>query len=159
MERKIVDFYLDENNDWVARLDCHHGQHVRHNPPFVVREWTQSERGRQARIATTLQCLKCDRLEWPDHLQPFERTSEFNQNTMPAILTRDHAMDTGVWACIHVLEGELVLIVAEPHNQETVLKPGTAGTIAPGMMHRIKVGTNVRFYIEYFRWCGEQSQR
>jgi len=34
--RKIVDFHLDENLDWVAELECGHQQHVRHNPP-----WTQ----------------------------------------------------------------------------------------------------------------------
>ena len=30
--RKIVDFHLDENLDWVAELECGHQQHVRHNP-------------------------------------------------------------------------------------------------------------------------------
>jgi hypothetical protein len=31
--RKIVDFHLDENLDWVAELECGHQQHVRHNDP------------------------------------------------------------------------------------------------------------------------------
>ena len=35
--RKIVDFHLDENLDWVAELECGHEQHVRHNPPFYPR--------------------------------------------------------------------------------------------------------------------------
>ena len=31
--RKIVDFHLDEDCEWVAELECGHQQQVRHNPP------------------------------------------------------------------------------------------------------------------------------
>jgi hypothetical protein len=29
--RKIVDFHLDGNFDWIAELECGHEQHVRHD--------------------------------------------------------------------------------------------------------------------------------
>lgn len=153
MKRKIIGFYQDEYQDWAARLDCCHGQHVRHNPPFTIREWTQSEAGRNARLGTTLQCLKCDRLEWPDGLATVDRTPEFTDVTVPSSLTRHHTTTTGVWGRIHVLEGELLYLVNEPLMQETWLTPAESGVIAPGMRYAIKVDKPVRFYIEYYE-CG-----
>ena len=60
MQRKITGFHLDEFNDWVAELDCHHGQHVRHNPPFVNRPWVMTEEGRNSKLGERLNCKKCD---------------------------------------------------------------------------------------------------
>ena len=45
--RRIVAYHADELGDWVAELDCGHGQHVRHDPPWQVREWVTTERGRE----------------------------------------------------------------------------------------------------------------
>jgi len=63
MEQAIVKFQQDELNDWVAVLSCGHTQHVRHRPPWMIREWVESEQGRQAAIGKLLQCKKCDRSE------------------------------------------------------------------------------------------------
>jgi hypothetical protein len=65
MERCIVGFHRDEEGDWVAELDCGHGQHMRHNPPWQLRPWTTTEQGRAARLGATVNCLKCDRNEPP----------------------------------------------------------------------------------------------
>ena len=65
MERCIVGFHRDEEGDWVAELDCGHGQHMRHNPPWQLRPWTATEQGRAARLGATVNCLKCDRNEPP----------------------------------------------------------------------------------------------
>ena len=46
MRRRIVGFVADEVGDWVALLDCHHRQHVRHRPPFRVAPWVEDEAGR-----------------------------------------------------------------------------------------------------------------
>ena len=46
MRRSIIGFEKDEQNHWVARLDCGHGQHVRHDPPWTIREWVTTEQGR-----------------------------------------------------------------------------------------------------------------
>jgi len=63
MDRSIVGFRLDEAGDWVAELDCGHGQHMRHNPPWQLRPWTATAQGRAARIGARVNCLKCDRHE------------------------------------------------------------------------------------------------
>ena len=60
MEQMIIGYHLDEENDWVAQLQCGHSQHVRHNPPWMNREWVITEAGRQSKIGEKLECLKCD---------------------------------------------------------------------------------------------------
>jgi tellurite methyltransferase len=69
MERTITGFHLDEHNDWVAELDCGHMQHTRHKPPFFNRPWTETQTGRDSMLGTTLDCLRCDRLEFPEGLR------------------------------------------------------------------------------------------
>lgn len=61
MNRRIVGFHLDEERHWVADLECGHGQHARHDPPWQVRTWVLTEASRQSRLGTTLNCVICDR--------------------------------------------------------------------------------------------------
>jgi hypothetical protein len=63
MERKIVDFIKDEEGYWTAILTCGHRQHVRHNPPWQIRPWTQTQKGRKEFIGFPLFCKKCERSE------------------------------------------------------------------------------------------------
>jgi hypothetical protein len=60
MNRAIVGFQTDEVGDWVAVLECGHGQHVRHKPPFEDRPWTLTAPGRDSRVGTALNCILCD---------------------------------------------------------------------------------------------------
>ncbi|WP_081881862.1 DUF3565 domain-containing protein [Nitrosococcus oceani] len=65
MKRKIVDYHQDEHGDWVADLECGHGQHVRHRPPFINRPWVVTVEGRQSMVGQVLNCVKCQR-PFPD---------------------------------------------------------------------------------------------
>ena len=60
MLRKITGFHQDEHGDWVADLDCGHGQHVRHNPPWASRPWVTTAEGRGQFLGRTLWCKKCE---------------------------------------------------------------------------------------------------
>ena len=60
MKQPIVCYHLDEEDHWVAELDCGHNQHVRHNPPLVSRPWVVSEEGRNSMLGFELNCVKCD---------------------------------------------------------------------------------------------------
>jgi hypothetical protein len=60
VKQQVVGFHQDENGDWVADLTCRHGYHMRHNPPWLVREWVLTSEGRQAFIGHVLECTKCD---------------------------------------------------------------------------------------------------
>lgn len=68
MRRPITGFHLDEEQHWVAELECGHFQHVRHNPPWTNRPWTQSPQGREHMLGHALECVKCDRQEPPNQL-------------------------------------------------------------------------------------------
>lgn len=60
MKQKITGFYQDEENHWVADLECGHAQHVRHSPPLTSRPWVLTPKGRRERIGLELECKKCD---------------------------------------------------------------------------------------------------
>ncbi|MFI5235986.1 MAG: DUF3565 domain-containing protein [Gemmatimonadales bacterium] len=60
MRRKITGFRQDDEDHWVAELECGHGQHVRHDPPWQVREWVMTLEGRTGRLGTELDCRLCD---------------------------------------------------------------------------------------------------
>jgi Protein of unknown function (DUF3565) len=60
MRRAVTGFYQDEEGHWVASLECGHGQHVRHDPPWTVREWVVTEAGRAQKIGTTMECKRCE---------------------------------------------------------------------------------------------------
>ena len=68
MNQSIAGYHKDEEDDWVAELDCGHFQHVRHNPPFVNRPWVITEVGRNAMLGHELNCKKCDLGEPKDTL-------------------------------------------------------------------------------------------
>ncbi len=60
MKRRITGFDQDDDGHWRAKLDCRHYQHVRHDPPLIVREWILTEAGRASRIGQYLECKKCE---------------------------------------------------------------------------------------------------
>jgi hypothetical protein len=57
--RRIVGFHIDEEGHWVAELECGHGQHVRHDPPWQNRPWVITPEGRARFLGTELRCRKC----------------------------------------------------------------------------------------------------
>ena len=60
MKQRIVGFHRDEHGDWVADLECGHGQHVRHDPPWSERPWVVTPQGREQKLGDVLLCKKCD---------------------------------------------------------------------------------------------------
>lgn len=60
MERAITGFHQDDDNHWVADLECGHTRHVRHDPPWQNRAWVLTAEGRAAFVGEKLTCKKCD---------------------------------------------------------------------------------------------------
>ncbi len=58
-QRAMCGYHLDEENHWVAELECRHNQHVRHDPPWFNRPWVITEEGRQNMLGHRLACKKC----------------------------------------------------------------------------------------------------
>lgn len=59
-QQPITCFHQDEEGHWIADLACGHTQHVRHDPPWQSRPWTQTEEGRQSMLGHTLPCKLCE---------------------------------------------------------------------------------------------------
>jgi hypothetical protein len=59
MKRHIVGFHQDEEDHWVADLECGHSQHVRHDPPWQVRNWVTTPEGRRDWHGKLLDCPRC----------------------------------------------------------------------------------------------------
>jgi len=60
MRQPIVGYHKDEEDHWVAELECGHNQHVRNNPPLVSRPWVETQTGRESMLGYKLNCKKCD---------------------------------------------------------------------------------------------------
>ena len=63
MQQPIVGYHQDEEQHWVAELDCGHFQHVRHDPPWTNRDWVTTAAGRHSKLGVRLECIKCERGE------------------------------------------------------------------------------------------------
>ncbi|HBX66979.1 MAG: GNAT family acetyltransferase [Balneola sp.] len=61
MKQAITGFHKDEKDDWVAELECGHTQHVRHDPPWQLRPWVVTEKGRKLKLGTKLNCKECEK--------------------------------------------------------------------------------------------------
>jgi tellurite resistance-related uncharacterized protein len=150
MKRPIVAFETDANGDWVARLSCGHPQHVRHNPPFVVREWVTTQQGRDGMLGAMLDCVRCDRFEMPEAFAAYKRTPEFDETTVPAALKRNHSTKAGVWAKIVVTDGALRYRV-DALNTDVELSQNHVGIVVPEVPHHVEPIGHVRFFVEFYR--------
>jgi tellurite resistance-related uncharacterized protein len=150
MDRRITSFIQDDEQHWVARLDCGHRQHVRDIPPLKDRPWTRSAEGRESHLGTALHCVRCDQFELPDDVVPYKRTADFTELTMPAGLREDHMTGPGVWARITVLEGRLRYRVPAL-GTDILLKPDNPGIVLPAVPHNVEPLGAVRFFVEFLR--------
>jgi tellurite resistance-related uncharacterized protein len=150
MERPIADFGLGSDGDPVAVLNCGHSQHVRHNPPFINRPWVVTREGRDGMIGKPLNCVRCDNFELPDHFIPYKRTAEFNEESVPAALKKDHSTKTGVWAKITVTRGNLLYRVPSL-GKETTLSVDRIGIVLPEVLHNVEPVGSASFFVEFYK--------
>ena len=92
----------------------------------------------------------------PPPLEVYRTTPVFDATTIPAGLLRRHTTKAGVWARLHVLEGELVFRRLEPVVSETILRPEACDVlVGPQEPHEIEARGPVRFFIEFLRRSGD----
>ena len=89
-------------------------------------------------------------IQFPPGLVAYSRSPEFDQDTLPAALQRDHNTKPGVWALIHVIEGKLLYRIHEPPS-EAVLEPRKPGVVRPEQIHEVHPLGPVRVFVEFFR--------
>ncbi len=91
----------------------------------------------------------------PEAAKAYKRTPEFNQETIPQGLLREHRTKADVWGRIVVLEGELEYVVAggrsTDQDRRWRLSPACSGIIEPQVVHSVVPVGPVRFYVEFLR--------
>ncbi len=160
MKRRIVGFHREDDKDWVAELSCGHGHPVRHRPPYMNRPWVRTEAGRRSRLGSELNCLRCERLEWPEGLEELRRSPAYDRGSLPAALLEEHRTGEGTWARVHVLEGRVRLVLGQPVGQVLSLGPGEEGVVPPGVPHRLEPEEGpLRLQLSFHRprWLRERA--
>lgn len=150
IERSIVGFDQDDEAHWVAELDCGHTRHVRHQPPFVLRPWTQSKEGREGFVGQPLRCLRCEASEWPGQIVHYKSTPVFDEHTVPKGLLTAHSTKRGVWGRIVVHLGTLAYHV-EGAASPLHLVPGCDGIVVPEQRHHVALSGPVRFQVDFHK--------
>ena len=151
MQRSIIGYCQDDAGDWKAELDCGHFQHIRHQPPFILRPWSTTPEGRESRLGQTLHCVLCDEGAFPPSFETYKQTPIFDQNTIPKGLLRAHSTKKGVWAKIVILEGSLLYTIEGPPPQSTTLTPTAHGVVVAEVEHHVASEGPVRFYVAFYK--------
>ena len=149
MKRAISGYHRDDKREWVAELSCGHGQHVRHRPPFQLREWVLDAEGRSSKIGKPLDCPLCDRAEMPEGLRLVRSSQEWDESSIPVGLTRAHRIAEGTWGRISVRRGRLRFVAHTRPELEIVLGPDSTQAIPPGIEHEVQPLGPVRFSIDF----------
>ena len=87
----------------------------------------------------------------PPDAQPYRRTPEFTEETMPSGLKSSHSTKSGVWGRIVVLEGSLVYRILQSPVQELRLDSDHPGVVEPEVKHEVQPLGKVRFYVQFYR--------
>lgn len=138
----MTGFHQDDLGDWVAELECGHNQHIRHRPPFQMREWVLDDAERGARIGAPLECPLCDRAELPTFVRHVRDSAVWNALTMPAGLRRRHRLGRGTWGVIHVQTGVLRFDGEE-------MPAGATHAIPPDVEHEVEPVGHSEFWLEF----------
>ncbi len=150
MRRRITGFHCDDAGDWVAELDCAHGQHVRHRPPFQLRAWVLHAEGRRAHLDTPIDCPLCERAELPESLRPVATTPELTEETLPRDLLGSHRLPDGRWGLLEVHEGTVRLRAETSPALDVVVAASGRQAIPPTVPFRLELLGSVRLTLTWF---------
>lgn len=87
----------------------------------------------------------------PTNVEPYKRTRQFDQSTVPAGLLRRHNTKPGVWGRICIVEGEILYRILEPAFEEILLRPGLDGIVEPTQDHELEPRGPVEFFVEFLK--------
>jgi tellurite resistance-related uncharacterized protein len=148
LQRTILEFEKDEEDDWRVVLDCGHKRHLRHDPPREIRPQLSDPSVRESAIGNTIDCGRCRQRLLPDGMEVYKSTPEFSEETVPAGLLKDHSLKSGVWGRLVVLEGSLRFCEGELRIE---VKPETRWHILPDVIHNVEVVGPVRFRVDFLK--------
>ena len=85
----------------------------------------------------------------PSDLELARTTAEFDEDTVPAGLLRDHRIAAGVWGRLVVSSGRLRFGFDD--DDESDITAGETVVIPPEQVHHVRVVGPVRFHVEFHR--------
>ena len=86
----------------------------------------------------------------PPGLVPTGASLNFTERTIPEALQREHALSSGRWGVLHVLEGSLRFVDIDNGRERVVVAPDQL-IIHPQSPHRVSVEGVLRCRIDFFR--------
>ena len=144
MDKKIIGFHIDDEDDWVADLACGHTQHVRHNPPWTNRPWVLKEETRKPFLGTHLDCLKCNMPKMPANVYLVGSVECLDQQSLVEQYAGMQCNDKG-WIQIIVTEGELVYQLVTDKLTGYVIDADLSAVVAPDSKFFLKPKGDVLF--------------
>lgn len=84
---------------------------------------------------------------------PYGSSPVFDETTLPAALRREHRTKAGAWGVIHVLEGQLRLVLDDGPGagpEGTILTPDRPGLIRPQQTHHVEPLGRVRMRVDFY---------
>jgi len=87
----------------------------------------------------------------PGDVVLYKRTPEFDEQSVPAGLLKEHQTKETVWGKIVVVEGKLEYTINEPQKEVIVLDGDKFGVVEPAIRHQVKPLGKVKFYVEFHR--------
>ena len=148
MQRTILQFEQDEEEQWRVVLDCGHKRHLRHDPPRENRPELSDPRTRESAVGKTIDCGRCVQRLPPDDMKVFKSTPVFTEETVPAGLLKDHSLKSGVWGRLVVLEGSLRFCEGDLRVE---VGPETLWHVLPDVTHFVEVVGPVSFRVDFLR--------
>lgn len=155
----ITGYHRDEDQQWVAELDCGHAQHVRHQPPWKLAEWVTRAAGRADRLGQPLPCPLCRMPRMPPCAVAYRSSPTYDATTVPAGLLRTHDLKADTWGRIEVLEGRVAYVLEDEDDLTFVLRPGVDGVVAPGRPHHIEPAADARLRVVFLNTTRGRSRR
>ena len=93
-------------------------------------------------------------MDSPSCMQPYSRTKEFTETSVPQTLLNAHMTKGCARALIHVRAAGLAYRIGDPRRpaSEAVLTAQTPpGVVEPTILHSVEPLGPVRFYVEFHR--------
>jgi len=86
----------------------------------------------------------------PTGLLPVRKTPEFDEESIPKGLLKEHKTKAGVWGKIVILQGKLQYKINDP-EEVVILDSENFGVVEPTKLHEVKALGPVKFYVEFYQ--------
>lgn len=113
--------------------------------------WVETSEGRTAHLGAAIECGRCASREWPEGLEAYKVTREFDQASIPTGLLASHSTRSGTWGRLEVLEGCVTLVFEDDQERPIEVSAGTTEAIPPRRPHHLRLTGPVLLRVRFYR--------